>query len=60
MISPNIHHSAKSSLVEDGSHSIYQPVGKALGQVILVFGPSNVIPENKITGKSEYTNTQQD
>ena len=37
-----------------------QPVGNTLGQVKLVFGSSKCIPENKITSKTEYTNTQQD
>ena len=45
-------------MVEDGSHSIGQPGGKTLGQVKLVFGSSKVIPENKVTSKTEYTNTQ--
>ena len=44
----------------DGSHSIAQPAGKALGQVILVLGSSEFISENKVIGKSEYANTQQD
>ena len=43
----------------DGSHSIDQPIGKALDQVKLEFGSSEVIPENIITSKTEYTNTQQ-
>ena len=43
----------------DGSHTIDQPGGKVLGQVKLVFGSSKVIPENKVTSKTEYTNTQQ-
>ena len=47
-------------LVEDGSHSIDQPKGKTLGQVKQVFESSKVIPENKVTSKTEYTNTQQD
>ena len=37
-----------------------QPVGNTLGQVKLVFVSSEFIPENKVTSKSEYTNTQQD
>ena len=37
-----------------------QPVGNTLGQVKLVFESSTVIPENKVTSKSEYTNSQQD
>ena len=44
----------------DGSHSIDQPAGKPLGQVKLVFAYSEFIPKNKVTSKSEYTNTQQD
>ena len=46
--------------MEDGSYSIDQPEGKTLGQVKLVFGSSKVIPENRVTNKTEYTNTQQD
>ena len=37
-----------------------QPVGNTLGQVKLVFDSSQVIPENKVTSKTEYANTQQD
>ena len=44
----------------DGSHSIVQPAGKALGQVELESWSSENIPENIIKSKSEYTNTQQD
>ena len=44
----------------DGSHSIVQPAGKALGQVELVFWSSESIPENIIKSKNEYTNTKQD
>ena len=44
----------------DGFHSKDQPVGKTLVQVKLVFESSKVIPEDKATSKTEYTNTQQD
>ena len=47
-------------MVENGSHSIDQLGGKTLGQVKLVFQSSKVIPKNKVTSKTEYTNTQQD
>ena len=42
------------------SYSIDQPEGKTLGLVRLVLGSSKVIPENRVTNKTEYTNTQQD
>ena len=37
-----------------------QPEGNTLGHIKLVFASSEFIPENKVTSKSEYTNTQQD
>ena len=41
-------------LVEDGSHSMDQPVGKTLGQVKLVFRSSQVIPEIKVTSIFDF------
>jgi hypothetical protein len=43
----------------DGSHSTDQPGGKAQGQGELATESSNDKPENHITSKAEYTNTQQ-
>jgi hypothetical protein len=53
------HHSALTSLAEDGSHSTDQPGGRVHGQVKLATMSSKVSPENKAISKVEYTNTQQ-
>ena len=60
MVSPSMTSFFRVIASQNGSHSIDQPEGKTLGQVKLVFGSSKVIPENKVTNKTEYTNTQQD
>jgi hypothetical protein len=41
------------------SHSTDQPGGKVQGHGELATESSNDIPENHITSKAEYTNTQQ-
>jgi len=60
MVSSSMTSFIRVILVEVGSHSIDQPEGKTLGQVKLVFGSSKVIPENRVTNKTEYAITQQD
>ena len=60
MISPNM---TSFSRVITGRRwfPFHRPASrKTPGQVKLVFESSKVIPENKVTSKTEYTNTQQD
>jgi hypothetical protein len=52
------HHSALSSLAGDASHSTDQLEGRVHGQVKLAIMSSKVLPENKVTSKVEYTDTQ--
>ena len=54
MVSPNMTSFSRVITGRGWFPFIDQPVGKTLGQVKLVFKSSKVIPENKVTSKTEY------
>ena len=49
----------ESAPAEEPSYSTDQPGGKLHGQVRLAIMSSKGIPENSVTSKAEYINTQQ-
>ena len=55
------HHSGgeASAMAEVPSHTTDQPGGRVQGQIKPANISSHAIPENKVTSKAEYTNTQQ-
>jgi hypothetical protein len=54
------HHSEESALAGDGSHSTDQPSGRGYGHGTGRVESSGGLPEQKLQGKTEYANTQQD